>query len=118
MPALGLRHAKKCCDLGKDHLQRTAVTQDEKKELGSRLPQRTLGLLPDPFRYERVNFTAAHHLLHEGAGFRSDRESAIAEPSGESRHAQHPYWILDEGLRDVAQDTVLQVFGAAIGVDK
>jgi len=37
MPALGLRHAKKRCDFRKDHLQRTAVTQDEKKELGSRL---------------------------------------------------------------------------------
>src|SRR3984957_20015654 len=118
MPALGLRHTKKRCDLRKDHLQRTAVAQHEKKELGSRLAQRALGLLPDPFRYERVNFTAAHHLLHQGARLRSYRESAVPEACGESRHAQHTHRVLDEGLRDVAQDTLLQVIRAAVGVDE
>ena len=118
MPTSRLRHTVERCDLGKDHLQSSAVAQGLKEKLGSHLPECPLRFLPDPLGHEGVDFTALHHGLHQGQGFRRYRKPAIAEACGEARHAQHAHRILDEGFRDVAQNARLKITPAAVRIDE
>jgi predicted aminopeptidase len=118
MPARGLRHAVERCDLGKDHLERTALAQGEKEELGVRLAQGPLSLLPDPLGYQRIDFAIPDHFLHQGARLRRNREPTIAEAGREACYPQHADRVFDESFRDVAQDTSLQIIGATKRIDE
>src|SRR5450759_277757 len=118
MPARGLLDAVERRDLRKDDLECPAVAQGLEENLGPCFSQCPLRFLPDALRYECVDFTAVHHGLHQGHGFGGYRESALAEACRKARHAQHAYRILDEGLRDMAQDTRLKISAAAIRIDE
>ena len=98
MPARRLRYAVERRDLRKNHFKRSAVAQGRKEELGPRLPERTLSLLPNPFGHEGVDFAGANHVLHEGTRFRGDCEAALAEARREARHPQYTYRIFDKGV--------------------
>jgi hypothetical protein len=66
---------------------------------------------------ERVALAARDHSPHELRRLRRDREAEFCEACGEARYAQDADGVLDEGVRDVAQKTRLEVVAAAEGID-
>src|SRR3954465_9384378 len=56
VPVGWLRYTEQRIDLRENHCQSTAVSQCLKEDIGSRLTQRPLGLLPHPLWNERVDF--------------------------------------------------------------
>jgi len=117
MPALGLRHAEKGVDLGKDDRERTAVAQHLEIDIRPALSERPLGFLPDPLGNERIELAGCRHPAHELACFVGNGEAQVGEAGREPRHAQHAHGILDESLRNVTQDAVLEVAAAAVRID-
>jgi hypothetical protein len=83
-----------------------------------RFAERLLRFRPDALGLQVVGFAGLDDLAHQRQRFVGDAEAAGGETRGEARDAQHAHRILGERRRDMAQDAIAQVGGAAKRVDQ
>ena len=108
-----LRHAVQRVDLGQHRAQCIGVAQGA-QERGGRGTAQGLGeFLPDALWHQFGQFAGCRDLPHQCQRVRRDAEPARREAGHETRRAQHPQRILDEGVADMPQHARLDVGGAA-----
>ena len=65
-----------------------------------------------------LQLAAVSELSHQSHGFFGDAKPYWREARHEAGHAQHAQGIFGEGLGNMAQHAILDVFNTAIGIDK
>ena len=114
----GLRHTEQRIYFRHPDSQSAAITQHLKIHLRLLLQQRPLGFLPYPLWHQMFQFAIGHHGTHQRHGFIGNGKSQRREASGKAGNPQYSQRVFAEGWRHMAQQAVLQVLLAVVGVDK
>ncbi len=113
-----LRYPVQSIDFRQDTGQGAAGAQTMQKGRRGRFAQGPQQFLKDPFRHQMIDFTGVHHLLHQGQGFRRDDKTQPGPAGHETGCAQDAHRIFGKGVGDMAQDALVQIALAAVGIDQ
>ena len=101
--------------LGQQFVQGAAFTQYFQHARRLVCHQAASHFLPHPLGHQRISFAVLNHILHELHGLRRDAE--VGKAGGKAGHTQNAHRVFAKGVGYMAQDSGLDVFLTAVGVD-